>query len=299
MQMSNRAAKFITAVFASLLASTPLSTVSHGAAPAADECLSAPKGQVPQGGHWYYRIDRATKKHCWYVGDEREKAAKVVARNSAPAAKPVTPRAETAIEPLIADAHAELLPQARVQQPNDPPTQPMPANAAPRDDNATARTFGGEAQRSLIASRWPELSSAASSPDPAPTQADTSVSANSTEQAQPPSMLAAEQLAAADASSETSAYSVPVELAALMGGLALAVIIAAGIFKFSGARLPALGKVRERRRVNWESANTDARTAYPRPDASSRRNEFARDLDQAGNERIAEFFAQLSKRTPA
>jgi hypothetical protein len=254
---------------------------------------------VPQGGHWYYRIDRATKKHCWYVGDEREKAAKVVARNSAPAAKPVTPRAETAIEPLIADAHAELLPQARVQQPNDPPTQPMPANAAPRDDNATARTFGGEAQRSLIASRWPELSSAASSPDPAPTQADTSVSANSTEQTLPPSVLAAEQLAAADASSETSAYSVPVELAALMGGLALAVIIAAGIFKFSGVRLPALGKVRERRRVNWESANTDARTAYPRPDASSRRNEFARDLDQAGNERIAEFFAQLSKRTPA
>ena len=297
--MSNRAAKFITAVFASLLASTPLSTVSHGAAPAADECLSAPKGQVPQGGHWYYRIDRATKKHCWYVGDEREKAAKVVARNSAPAAKPVTPRAETAIEPLIADAHAELLPQARVQRPNDPPTQPMPANAAPRDDNATARTFGGEAQRSLIASRWPELSSAASSPDPAPTQADTSVSANSTEQTLPPSVLAAEQLAAADASSETSAYSVPVELAALMGGLALAVIIAAGIFKFSGVRLPALGKVRERRRVNWESANTDARTAYPRADASSRRNEFARDLDQAGNERIAEFFAQLSKRTPA
>ena len=43
--MPNRTAKFASAVFASLLRGTPLATVSHGAAPAADDCLSGPKGQ--------------------------------------------------------------------------------------------------------------------------------------------------------------------------------------------------------------------------------------------------------------
>jgi hypothetical protein len=301
MQMSNRTAKFVSAMFACFLASAPFATVSHGAAPATDECLSGPKGQAPQGGHWYYRVDRATKRHCWYVGDEREKPSKIAARNSAPAAKPISRRAETAIEPSIAEAHAELPAQMRVGAETNAPTQAMPANTAAREDNGALWTSPAEAQRSLIASRWPEPSSAASSsapaPAPAPTQRDASVSANSTTPTQPPSVLAAEQLAAAD-SSETSAYSVPVLLAALLGALALAGITAGAIFKFSGTRRPAQAKVRERRGVNWESANTDGRMAYPGAGVPSRRTTFVRDLDQAGNERIAEFFSQLAKRTP-
>ena len=74
--MQNRTAKFVSAIFASLLAGTPLTTVSHGAVPAADDCLSKPKGLAPEGSHWYYRIDRATKRHCWYLGDQREKLSR-------------------------------------------------------------------------------------------------------------------------------------------------------------------------------------------------------------------------------
>jgi hypothetical protein len=40
---------------------------------AADECLSKPGTTAPQGGHWYYRVDRTTKRQCWYVGAERAK----------------------------------------------------------------------------------------------------------------------------------------------------------------------------------------------------------------------------------
>ena len=32
-----------------------------------DDCLSAPNSAAPQGSHWYYRLDRATKRKCWYV----------------------------------------------------------------------------------------------------------------------------------------------------------------------------------------------------------------------------------------
>jgi hypothetical protein len=73
MHMSKRAAKFVSAIFASLLAGTPFATISHGAPEVADSCLAGPKGAPPQGGHWYYRIDRVTKRQCWYLGDEKEK----------------------------------------------------------------------------------------------------------------------------------------------------------------------------------------------------------------------------------
>ena len=72
--MQNRTAKFVSAIFASLLAGMPLTTVSLGAAPAADDCLSKPKGLAPEGSHWYYRVDRANQRQCWYLGAERAKA---------------------------------------------------------------------------------------------------------------------------------------------------------------------------------------------------------------------------------
>jgi hypothetical protein len=33
----------------------------------ADDCIAAPNSTAPQGGHWYYRIDRAKKSKCWYL----------------------------------------------------------------------------------------------------------------------------------------------------------------------------------------------------------------------------------------
>lgn len=33
----------------------------------ADDCLAAPNSPTPPGSHWYYRLDRATQRKCWYV----------------------------------------------------------------------------------------------------------------------------------------------------------------------------------------------------------------------------------------
>jgi hypothetical protein len=41
---------------------------------AADECLSQPNSTAPKGSHWYYRVDRANQRQCWYLGAERAKA---------------------------------------------------------------------------------------------------------------------------------------------------------------------------------------------------------------------------------
>jgi hypothetical protein len=33
----------------------------------ANDCLTAPNSSAPQGSHWYYRLDRASQRKCWYV----------------------------------------------------------------------------------------------------------------------------------------------------------------------------------------------------------------------------------------
>ena len=32
-----------------------------------DECRAKPDGTAPAGLHWYYRVDRANNRHCWYL----------------------------------------------------------------------------------------------------------------------------------------------------------------------------------------------------------------------------------------
>ena len=78
--MSNRSVKFAPALIAGVVAGANLAamtdlraqvltTAAQAATPAtqaaADGCLSAPQGATPSGSHWYYRIDRVTKRKCW------------------------------------------------------------------------------------------------------------------------------------------------------------------------------------------------------------------------------------------
>src|ERR1700716_2141387 len=236
--MSNRTAKFISAIFVSLLAGALLTTVSHGAVPAAaDDCLSGPKGQTPSGGHWYYRIDRATKRHCWYVGDEKEKLSRVAPKNSAPSAEAVSPRKETATQRSIADAHAELpLPQTRVEQETSvTPWQPTPAtaaNAASVENNPRANARDVNTRLSVIASRWPEQSGVSSSASPGPTTGDSGELVQSNSDAAPSSAVAEVTLAAADASSEKQPGSIQMLLTVIAGALTFAGLIGRAIFRF-------------------------------------------------------------------
>jgi hypothetical protein len=35
-----------------------------------DECRAKPDGPSPAGLHWYYRVDRASNRHCWYLHEQ-------------------------------------------------------------------------------------------------------------------------------------------------------------------------------------------------------------------------------------
>jgi len=106
--MSNKAARFASAISIGVLVALSPITAFFGAARAADTCLSEPNGATPAGKHWYYRIEHGTGRHCWYLRGEDEKPASVGASGSAPAVTEASPRAETDAARSIANAHAEL-----------------------------------------------------------------------------------------------------------------------------------------------------------------------------------------------
>jgi len=298
--MANRTAKFVSAVFASVLAGASLATLPQDAARAADDCLAAPKDETPEGGHWYYRIDHASKRQCWYLREEGEKLSQGAAPNSSRSAKPVAPKAVSPMQRSIAEAHAELPAQTRIEEPkrNDALIPAVPV------DVTSTQAPGAATQPSVIAWRWPDPSSTWRVPDPpgaavsaapTPNRGNPVTSVNPPPpRSQPP--LAAGQLATADLSSETPTYSVRVELAMLLGALALAGLVGSAIFKLVSRRRPRRAKVR--RGAIWERRGGDRiqLSAHPRAKVVPNRTVFARDLDQSSDaDKIEEFLLQLSK----
>lgn len=309
--MPDRAAKFVSAILAGALASAALAGMSLNAARAADDCLLAPKAETPDGSHWYYRIDRATKRHCWYLRTEGEPLSQTAAPNSSGPAKPVAPIVAAPIQRSVADAHAELPPQTSIE----PPARygglaaAMPANPAVNGNN-NAIAPEPDSPQSLVASRWPDPSAGSSAGRPQPAtgqiaangpsepQSDSprSDSAQADSVAAPPPPAAAVSLAVADSSQGLPA-SLPMLLAVMTGALALAGLTASLVLKFGDARRTA--RLRVRRDKIWEPAGSDRIRRLPRPgaDVVPRRPHFPRDLDQPDepNDRVSEFYAQLSR----
>ena len=313
--MPNRTAKFASAIFAGLLAGTPLTTTSHSAA-AEEECLSGPNDKAPGGGHWYYRIDRATKRHCWYQRDEAEKLS---LSNSAASARSIAAKPAPAAPRSVADARAELPWQSRVEQPRRDRLVPaVTADAAVGEINPDVKPPVAEGKQPNMVSRWLGRSDADPSNNPifltSPTplagplpngsapispvanKDDPDTNASVAPPTQPPT--AAGQFAATDLSSPT--HSVQMLLAAILGALALAGVMGRAIFKFVGPRSPAKGKGRNRRRAIWKSTDggRTASSGYPGADALPPRPDFPRDLDQVDDpgDRIAELLRDFSRR---
>src|SRR3979490_2529009 len=146
MCMSSRTDNFASAFFASLIVGAPLTTISDSAAGADDECLSSPKDQTPQGGHWYYRIDRVTKRHCWYLKVDDEKPSQAAAR-------PVSPKVVAPFERSIAEARAELPTKGGNEQPNQGnrlTSADVAVSAVGRDTKPPV----AEIPQTVVGSRW-------------------------------------------------------------------------------------------------------------------------------------------------
>jgi hypothetical protein len=315
--MPNRTAKIASAIFASLLAGASLTAITRSAAGAADEeCLTTPKGETPQGSHWYYRIDRASKRQCWYLREESEKLsdvapvnaqadvqANVPAKSSSPS-KPASAKPDTAMQSSVANARAELPPQTRVEQPDrNRSAAAISANPTLSDADRSVRPPVAQTQPSGVGSRWLNQSNAFPAANPAPPaspalyEPTVVAEANAAPQTPPP----AAGPFAADPSLETPTHSVQMLLAAILGALALAGVMARLIFKFVGTRRLAKRRFRERRGAIWKSAATGRRPSavYRGADALPPEPHFPRDLDQIGDsdDRIVELLRDFSRKS--
>jgi hypothetical protein len=308
--MSHRAAKFASAILASFLVNAPLTTISYSAASAADDCLLEPKDQTPQGGHWFYRIERGTKRHCWYLRDENDKLSQTAPTNILPAVKPVSPSPETTGQRSLADARAELpLPHTRFDPPpgaNAGQRMVAPAvNAAIPDSNQLATAPDPSPQASLIASRWPDPSTLNTSTDPGP--ATDHSDANLQVAAASPA-VATVPLAAADISSVKQPVPMQTLLLVVIGALALAGLIGSVVFRFGSRR--RTNRRRGSQRVNWDSVALDrpSPSKYPGPHARMPRANIPRELraandpndkvdpnDGIADDRITEMLARLAR----
>ena len=225
--MSNRSVKFVPALFAGVVAGANLATMTdlraqvisaaEAAMPAtqaaADSCLSAPKGATPSGSHWYYRIDRVTKRQCWYLREESDTADDKFARAAPPAsappsvsapapssaaAEPTPPQQRTITRKSISDARAEWVSQQPRAEPNSP------ARAEPRTVAAAPAPAAQNIQRAampnvlapapLSSMRWNDAPTTRSLANPA----DLQVAAANPPAAQPPQAEEVQQPAAAD-----------------------------------------------------------------------------------------------------
>jgi hypothetical protein len=106
-------------ILALLVAAT---SAPAGAAPAADTCLAGPNGTAPEGRHWFYRVDRAKHRNCWYLGAQETKVRRTATRTRTPApAEPAEPAG-----PAVAEATSD---GPTASEPAVPAPPPVPAGA--------------------------------------------------------------------------------------------------------------------------------------------------------------------------
>jgi hypothetical protein len=249
--MSNVEARLASALLLSIAASVGLMAGPSSAARAADSCITEPKTGAPQGKHWYYRIDRGTGRHCWYMRGEDEASARTPAAEGVDSAKAAPQTTGNAAPRSLADAHAEFKPQARVEDTSTPPSRsvwPDPHTAVSAPGVPAPATTGIGPGAGV-----PATSAQPASPWPQPSVA--SATANDTPQASP----AAAGAPADEASTATPAPSAPRasphptrevgslhELAlAALAALALAGISGSLVYRLAGARW------RRRRETRW------------------------------------------------
>jgi len=241
--MSNKPVKFASAIFVALFLST---TVFVGTGRAADDCLTEPNGATPQGKHWFYRIERGSGRHCWYLRGEDEKSARAATPDSASPAPAPPPRGmETSNPRAIADAHAEWPTRTPVGQ--DPGAATAPAASPPAE--VTGSLPPDNAPRAQVVTRWPDSSAVLPSLNSPPqtsgaasdVQADATTSEPSPATVPPPPAQAMMPM-------ERNIGSLQKLLLVAFGALALAGLTGSAVYRLAGARRQA-----RTRRDRWPS----------------------------------------------
>jgi hypothetical protein len=239
-------------IFVALLAAVSSTTRSGLAEPAAqgaaDECVSKPGATAPQGSHWYYRVNRADSRHCWYLGPEgarmRAREAATPTRTSSP--RPIRQRSAA----RLADATAAQTAPAEAV-----PAQAKPVEAARVEAAPAEATAGENAAAAEFATRWPDLPSSLdlNARKPATMSRNSFAEEHATTDAQDGMplvwpVLTPAELAAAEPAAQSNLKWVYI-LAVLSGTLALAAMLLNAINNRAAEHQPVRSDLRDQRRA--------------------------------------------------
>jgi len=286
--MSIRSEKFVPALLAGVVAGICLPTTTDLRAQvlttsaeaaiqapqvATDSCLSAPKGATPPGSHWYYRLDRVTKRQCWYLREEGDATDDKFARAAPPASAPAS--ASTAEEPAplqrsinrksVSDARAEWQPRIEAAPPAR--VERTAATIAPApvvSDRPRVAVPNVLAPAPLSSMRWNDAAPTRASVNPTEIQlAAATAPAAQLQQAAEVQQPAIDRFApAADAAPAKPTASLQKLLVVMAAALALAGLTVSAIVRIG--RMRARRAMRRKRRAMWDSAKTANKTAKTR-----------------------------------
>jgi hypothetical protein len=238
LRMSNVQAKLASVFLLSVAANVGPTAGLSGTARAADGCIAEPGTETPQGKHWYFRIERGTGRHCWYLRGEDEGSARTPVAEGVVAAKP--PSRTTGNAPAtrsLADARAEYAPRALAgDNGNAAPAQSVfPDARLPAATTGIGPGAGTTAPvESLLASRWPQTSGTPSTANAVPTASLMVADAQSREaEATTPAPAEAAQPNSPPAREVGSLQKL---LLVVFGALALAGLTGSLVYRLAGAR---------------------------------------------------------------
>ena len=124
--MPKRETVFASAILAALVPAMVLSVGLHHAQGAANNCLAKPNAAPPRGSHWYYRVDPAGNRRCWFLAPEG--ATPRQALSPKPAPNPPPKRASQPKATATAQPAREMDPAATYAMLS--PALPTSANVA-------------------------------------------------------------------------------------------------------------------------------------------------------------------------
>ena len=162
--MAGLATRFALCTLTCIVATASVVALHLDDAAAADDCLAGPNKQSPAGHHWFYRVDRSTKRHCWYLGDMGGAVSRSARSASKRAALFARLRRENSQAHAADDARAELGQRRaddtlRVEDTLLTTPADRKRLVAARSTQDLPDVTTGQDLQSLVATRWPNSAS--------------------------------------------------------------------------------------------------------------------------------------------
>ena len=139
--------RILPAILVVVPAALVVTTDGTRSEPAVEACRTKPGLVAARGTHWYFRLDRVTNRHCWYLGLARPGQHANTNTSEVPTAAPTVP------VPLQKPAAVQAMPPAQSQA----ATMTSPELAATPAVSLTEPSVRHEQDVADFAARWPDL----------------------------------------------------------------------------------------------------------------------------------------------